>query len=172
MKIKTLLKVVVLLGLVSMLPGCASAAGTGGVGGWFKGLFTVKAADTIKAADKINGVENANVKVADTATADVKAVDFSRTETTSYKAGGAISSTTSSDPLVLNTIAGGLFGMMGSLIFYMFLTIRQKDKQIANLMKGQQAFIEQQEKGQCKYIEMLEKIAMAVIDSKLKEAVK
>jgi NADH dehydrogenase len=52
-----------------MLPGCASAAGTGGVGGWFKGLFTVKAADTIKAADKINGVENANVKVADTATA-------------------------------------------------------------------------------------------------------
>lgn len=43
------------------LPGCASA------GGFFKGLFTFKAADKIQAAEKITGIEKANIKMADTA---------------------------------------------------------------------------------------------------------
>lgn len=149
--------------LFIMLYGCATGKGP------LDGLFKAQIADEIKLADRVAGIENADMKVADKA--EAKAVDLSKTQNTSNRAGGDISTVSTSDPLVLNTVAGGLFGMMGSLIFYMFLTIRQKDKQITKLMEGQQKFIAQQEEGQQKYIEMLEQIAMSVLADKIKKEV-
>lgn len=74
MRAKVLLQALVLLALV-YTPGCASTGTSSGkgIGGWFSGLFTVKAADKIQAAEQITGVEKMNNKVADAAAINIGA---------------------------------------------------------------------------------------------------
>jgi hypothetical protein len=111
----------------------------------------------------------APIKAPISADGKLSVVDNSKKEDTKNTAGGSIITQATSDPTVIMSIASGLFGFMGTLIIQMFFTIRAKDKQIGKLMEGQQKFITQQEEGQQKYIAMLERIAMSVIEDKIKK---
>jgi hypothetical protein len=107
-----------LLGLIFLMPACASGKG------FLSGMFTAKVADKVQVAEKVTGIEKADVKVAD----KVVAVDNSQANKTSV--GGnlsndsavmkdyiqALKSTSKEQARLYEKVILGLIAQMGVLI--------------------------------------------------------
>ena len=109
-----------------------------------------------------DNVANLSAKISANVSANVNAGYQTNANTT---AGRDVkkSSKIYNDPKILLGVSGSLFSFMTAFMLQMFLSLRAKDKQISELMRGQQKFIDTQEQGQMKYIKVLEKIAFRTI---------